>query len=166
VRVGQAEPGRVAADPTSGEGFIGLLGLALGVGGGGPSVTRTQAAGSVARSGVELRTVVAGCPVDELSRRAGRRVLPGRPERVDERTLCEGSEPDLPGRRFLLAQRRGAAYVELHALTGGSAELVFTDVLWRDVDHRMLWRMVRRTPNGIAGYGSAIDTAAQGEHGR
>jgi transposase len=38
--------------------------------------------------------------VDELSRRAGRRVLlPARPERVDERTLGEGAEPDLPGRR-------------------------------------------------------------------
>ena len=94
----------------------------------------------------------------DAARAMGRDVAAGRlnPDRIDERTFARYLYvPELPRRRPGLAHVGGAAAQQLHALAGGVREMVFTDVLWPDVDRRHLWAAVETYAGRTRRYGSA-----------
>jgi undecaprenyl diphosphate synthase len=102
--------------------------------------------------------------IADAARAIAREAAAGRldPERVDERTVARYlDEPDLPAVDLFL--RSGGEQRTSNFLLWQSAyaELVFDDVLWPDVDRRVLWRAVDVFARRDRRYGGAIDAARQ-----
>jgi undecaprenyl diphosphate synthase len=102
--------------------------------------------------------------IADAARAIAREAAAGRldPERVDERTVQRFlDEPDLPDVDMFLrsgGEQRTSNFVLWQA---AYAELVFMDVLWPDVDRRVLWRAVQEYASRDRRYGGAVDVAAQ-----
>jgi len=101
--------------------------------------------------------------IADAARAIAREVAAGRldPERVDERTIARHlDEPGMPDVDMFL--RSGGEQRTSNFLLWQSAyaEMVFTDVLWPDVDRRVLWDAVQEYARRDRRYGAAIDAAA------
>lgn len=100
--------------------------------------------------------------IADATRSIAREVAAGRldPERVDERTVARHlDEPDLPDVDLFLrtsGEQRTSNFLLWQA---AYAELVFDDVLWPDVDRRVLWRAVDTYARRDRRYGGAVDAA-------
>lgn len=101
--------------------------------------------------------------IADAARAIAREAAAGRldPERVDERTVARFlDEPELPDVDMFL--RSGGEQRTSNFLLWQSAyaELVFMDVLWPDVDRRVLWRAIEEYASRDRRYGGAIDAVA------
>ena len=83
------------------------------------------------------------------------------PDRVDERTVAKYlDEPDLPDVDLFLRTSGEQRTSNFLLWQSAYAELVFDDVLWPDVDRRVLWRAIDTYARRDRRYGGAIDAAA------
>ena len=82
------------------------------------------------------------------------------PERVDERTVARFlDEPDLPDVDMFWRTSGEQRTSNFMLWQSAYAELVFTDVLWPDVDRIVLWRAVETYARRDRRYGGAMDAA-------
>jgi undecaprenyl diphosphate synthase len=100
--------------------------------------------------------------IADAARELARQVAAGRldPERVDERVLARFlDEPDMPDVDLFL--RTGGEQRTSNFLLWQSAyaELVFTPVLWPEVDRRVFWQALEEYARRDRRYGGAIDAA-------
>jgi undecaprenyl diphosphate synthase len=85
------------------------------------------------------------------------------PERVDERTVARFlDEPDMPDVDLFLRTSGEQRTSNFLLWQSAYAELMFMDVLWPDVDRRVLWRAVEDYAKRDRRYGGAVDAAADG----
>jgi undecaprenyl diphosphate synthase len=84
------------------------------------------------------------------------------PDRVDERVFARYlDEPDMPDVDLFWrtsGEQRTSNFLPWQA---AYAEMVFTDVLWPDVDRRSLWEAVEIYAGRTRRYGGAVDQAAR-----
>lgn len=102
--------------------------------------------------------------IADAVRTIGREVAAGRldPERIDERTVARFlDEPDMPDVDLFLRTSGEQRTSNFLLWQSAYAELVFMDVLWPDVDRRVLWRAVQEYAARDRRYGGAVDAAAQ-----
>ena len=86
------------------------------------------------------------------------------PERVDERTVARFlDEPDMPDVDLFLRTSGEQRTSNFLLWQSAYAELMFMDVLWPDVDRRVLWRAVEDYAQRDRRYGGAVDAAAQAQ---
>jgi undecaprenyl diphosphate synthase len=100
--------------------------------------------------------------IADAARAIAREAAAGRldPERVDERTVARFlDEPDLPDVDLFLRTSGEQRTSNFMLWQSAYAELVFLDVLWPDVDRRVLWRAVREYAARDRRYGGAVDAA-------
>ncbi|MFN8081625.1 MAG: isoprenyl transferase [Kineosporiaceae bacterium] len=84
------------------------------------------------------------------------------PQRVDERTVARFlDEPELPDVDMFLRTSGEQRTSNFMLWQAAYAELVFMDVLWPDVDRRVLWRAVEEYASRDRRYGGAVDAATQ-----
>jgi undecaprenyl diphosphate synthase len=82
------------------------------------------------------------------------------PERVDERTVARFlDEPDMPDVDLFLRTSGEQRTSNFLLWQSAYAELMFMDVLWPDVDRRVLWRAVEDYAKRDRRYGGAVDAA-------
>jgi undecaprenyl diphosphate synthase len=85
-------------------------------------------------------------------------------DRIDERTVARFlDEPDLPDVDMFWrtsGERRTSNFMIWQA---AYAELVFSDILWPDVDRRALWAAVQEYASRDRRYGGAIDASSAPE---
>jgi undecaprenyl diphosphate synthase len=82
------------------------------------------------------------------------------PKRVDERTVARYlDEPDMPDVDLFLRSSGEQRTSNFLMWQSAYAELVFFDVLWPDVDRRVLWRAVDEYVRRDRRYGGAVDRA-------
>jgi undecaprenyl diphosphate synthase len=101
--------------------------------------------------------------IADAARAIAREAAEGRldPDRVDERTVARHlDEPDLPDVDLFLRTSGEQRTSNFLLWQSAYAELVFDDVLWPDVDRRVLWRAVDTYARRDRRYGGAIDAAA------
>jgi undecaprenyl diphosphate synthase len=101
--------------------------------------------------------------IADAARAIAREAAAGRldPERVDERTVARFlDEPDLPDVDMFLRTSGEQRTSNFLLWQSAYAELVFMDVLWPDVDRRVLWRAVEEYVSRDRRYGGAVDAAA------
>ncbi|MDQ1288646.1 MAG: undecaprenyl diphosphate synthase [Actinomycetota bacterium] len=85
------------------------------------------------------------------------------PGRVDERTVARYLyEPDMPDVDMFLRSSGELRTSNYLMWQSAYAELVFLDVLWPDVDRRVLWRAIDEYASRDRRYGGAVDRAAAG----
>jgi undecaprenyl diphosphate synthase len=99
----------------------------------------------------------------DAARAIAREAADGRldPERVDERTVARFlDEPDLPEVDLFLRSGGEQRTSNFMLWQAAYAELVFMDVLWPDVDRRVLWRAIEEYASRDRRYGGAVDAAA------
>jgi undecaprenyl diphosphate synthase len=100
--------------------------------------------------------------IADAARSIGREVAAGRldPERIDERTVARHlDEPDMPDVDMFLRSSGEQRTSNFLIWQSAYAELVFLDVLWPDVDRRVLWRAVDEYARRDRRYGGAVDAA-------
>jgi undecaprenyl diphosphate synthase len=100
--------------------------------------------------------------IADAAREIAREAAAGRldPERVDERTIARHlDEPDMPDVDLFLRTSGEQRTSNFLLWQSAYAELVFDDVLWPDVDRRVLWRAVDTFARRDRRYGGAIDLA-------
>lgn len=100
--------------------------------------------------------------IADAARRIAREAAAGRldPERVDERTVARFlDEPDMPDVDMFLRSSGELRTSNFLPWQSVYAELVFMDVLWPDVDRRVLWRAVEEYAGRSRRYGGAVDAA-------
>jgi undecaprenyl diphosphate synthase len=86
-----------------------------------------------------------------------------RPDRVDERTVARFlDEPDMPDVDLFLRTSGEQRTSNFLIWQSAYAEMVFLDVLWPDVDRRVLWRGIEEYACRDRRYGGAVDAAATG----
>ncbi|HEY6793681.1 MAG TPA: isoprenyl transferase [Kineosporiaceae bacterium] len=103
--------------------------------------------------------------IADAARAIAREAAAGRldPERVDERVIARHlDEPDLPDVDLFLRTSGEQRTSNFLLWQSAYAELVFDDVLWPDVDRRVLWRAVDAYARRDRRYGGAIDAAGSG----
>lgn len=84
------------------------------------------------------------------------------PDRIDERTFARYlDEPDMPDVDMFLRSSGEQRTSNFLLWQSAYAELVFLDVLWPDVDRRVLWRAIDVYARRDRRYGGAVDAAAQ-----
>jgi undecaprenyl diphosphate synthase len=101
--------------------------------------------------------------IADAAKAIGREVAAGRldPERIDERTIVRHlDEPDMPDVDMFLRSSGEQRTSNFLLWQSAYAELVFLDVLWPDVDRRVLWRAVDEYARRDRRYGAAVDAAA------
>ena len=101
--------------------------------------------------------------IADAAREIAREAAAGRldPERVDERTIARHlDEPDMPDVDLFLRTSGELRTSNFLLWQSAYAELVFDDVLWPDVDRRVLWRAVDAFARRDRRYGGAIDASA------
>jgi undecaprenyl diphosphate synthase len=101
--------------------------------------------------------------IADAARAIGREIAAGRlnPERVDEGTIARHlDEPDLPEVDMFLRTGGELRTSNFMLWQAAYAELVFDDVLWPDVDRRVLWRAVDVFARRDRRYGGAVDAVA------
>jgi undecaprenyl diphosphate synthase len=101
--------------------------------------------------------------IADAARAIGREVAAGRldPERIDERTIARHlDEPDMPDVDMFLRSSGEQRTSNFLLWQSAYAELVFLDVLWPDVDRRVLWRAVDEYARRDRRYGGAVDAVA------
>jgi undecaprenyl diphosphate synthase len=101
--------------------------------------------------------------IADAVRQIGREVAAGRidPERIDERTVARHlDEPDMPDVDLFLRTSGEQRTSNFLLWQSAYAELVFDDVLWPDVDRRVLWRAVDNYARRDRRYGGAVDASA------
>jgi undecaprenyl diphosphate synthase len=101
--------------------------------------------------------------IADAARAIAREAAAGRldPERVDERTIARHlDEPDLPDVDLFLRTSGEQRTSNFMLWQAAYAELVFDDVLWPDVDRRVLWRAVESYVRRDRRYGGAVDASA------
>ncbi|HET9656818.1 MAG TPA: isoprenyl transferase [Kineosporiaceae bacterium] len=101
--------------------------------------------------------------IADAARTIAREVAAGRldPEKVDERTIARYlDEPDLPDVDLFLRSGGEQRTSNFMLWQAAYAELVFSGVLWPDVDRRVLWRAIEEYASRDRRYGGAIDAAA------
>lgn len=82
------------------------------------------------------------------------------PQRVDERTVARYlDEPGLPDVDMFLRTSGEQRTSNFMLWQAAYAELVFLDVLWPDVDRRVLWRGIEEYASRDRRYGGAVDEA-------
>lgn len=82
------------------------------------------------------------------------------PDRVDERTVARFLyEPDMPDVDMFLRTSGEMRTSNFLMWQSAYAELVFLDVLWPDVDRRVLWRGIEEYARRDRRYGGAVDAA-------
>jgi len=102
--------------------------------------------------------------IADAARAIAREAAAGRldPSRVDERTVARFlDEPDLPDVDMFLrtsGEQRTSNFLVWQSVY---AELVFLDVLWPDVDRRVLWRGIEEYASRDRRYGGAVDAAGR-----
>jgi len=83
------------------------------------------------------------------------------PERIDERTIARHLyQPELPEVDLFLRSGGEMRTSNFLLWQAAYAELIFDDVLWPDVDRRVLWRAVDTFARRDRRYGGAVDAAA------
>lgn len=100
--------------------------------------------------------------IADAARAIAREAAAGRldPERVDERTVARFlDEPDLPDVDLFLRSGGEQRTSNFMLWQAAYAELVFMDVLWPDVDRRVLWRAIELYAARDRRYGGAVDAA-------
>ena len=100
--------------------------------------------------------------IADAARAIAREAAAGRldPERVDERTVARFlDEPDLPDVDMFLRTSGEQRTSNFMLWQAAYAELVFLDVLWPDVDRRVLWRAIEEYAARDRRYGGAVDSA-------
>lgn len=100
--------------------------------------------------------------IADAARGIAREVAAGRldPERVDERTVARFlDEPDLPDVDMFLRTSGEQRTSNFMLWQAAYAELVFMNVLWPDVDRRVLWRGIVEYASRDRRYGGAVDDA-------
>jgi undecaprenyl diphosphate synthase len=100
--------------------------------------------------------------IADAARAIAREAAAGRldPERVDERTVARFlDEPDLPDVDMFLRTSGELRTSNFMLWQAAYAELVFLDVLWPDVDRRVLWRAIDEYARRDRRYGGAVDAA-------
>jgi len=105
--------------------------------------------------------------IADAARAIAREAAAGRlnPETVDERTFARYlDEPDMPDVDMFLRSSGEQRTSNFLLWQSAYAELVFLDVLWPDVDRRVLWRAVDEYARRDRRYGAAVDAA--GSSGR
>jgi undecaprenyl diphosphate synthase len=101
--------------------------------------------------------------IADAARAIAREAAAGRldPDRVDERTVQRFlDEPELPDVDMFLRTSGEQRTSNFMLWQAAYAELVFLDVLWPDVDRRVLWRAVQEYACRDRRYGGAVDAAA------
>ena len=101
--------------------------------------------------------------IADAARAIAREAAAGRldPDRVDERTVQRFlDEPELPDVDMFLRTSGEQRTSNFMLWQAAYAELVFLDVLWPDVDRRVLWRAVQEYASRDRRYGGAVDAAA------
>lgn len=82
------------------------------------------------------------------------------PARIDERTIARHlDEPDLPDVDMFWRTSGEQRTSNFMLWQAAYAELVFTDILWPDVDRRALWAAVEEYARRDRRYGGAVDAA-------
>jgi undecaprenyl diphosphate synthase len=102
--------------------------------------------------------------IADAARAIAREAVAGRldPEKVDERMFARYlDEPDMPDVDMFLRSSGEQRTSNFLLWQSAYAELVFLDVLWPDVDRRVLWRAVDEYARRDRRYGAAVDAAAQ-----
>lgn len=83
------------------------------------------------------------------------------PRRIDERTIGRFlDEPDMPDVDMFLRSSGEQRTSNFLLWQSAYAELVFLDVLWPDVDRRVLWRAIDEYARRDRRYGGAVDAVA------
>ena len=103
--------------------------------------------------------------IADAARALAREAAAGRldPERVDERTVARFlDEPELPEVDLFLRSGGEQRTSNFMLWQAAYAELVFMDVLWPDVDRRVLWRAIEEYASRDRRYGGAIDAVNAG----
>ncbi len=98
--------------------------------------------------------------IADAAREIAREAAAGRldPDRIDERTVRRFlDEPDLPDVDMFLRTSGEQRTSNFMLWQAAYAELVFMDVLWPDVDRRVLWRAVQEYASRDRRYGGAVD---------
>ncbi|WP_337059507.1 isoprenyl transferase [Kineococcus sp. G2] len=99
--------------------------------------------------------------IADAARAIAREAAAGRldPERVDERTVARFlDEPDMPDVDLFWrssGEQRTSGFLPWQS---AYAEMVFSDVLWPDVDRRALWAAIETYAQRDRRYGGAVDT--------
>jgi len=102
--------------------------------------------------------------IADAARAIAREAAAGRldPDRVDERTVARFlDEPDMPDVDLFLRTSGELRTSNFLLWQSAYAELVFMDVLWPDVDRRVLWRAVEEYAARDRRYGGAVDAAKE-----
>lgn len=102
--------------------------------------------------------------IADAARAIAREAAAGRldPERVDERTVARFlDEPDLPDVDLFWRTSGEQRTSNFMLWQSAYAELVFTDVLWPDVDRRVFWSAVETYARRDRRYGGAVDVASE-----
>jgi undecaprenyl diphosphate synthase len=82
------------------------------------------------------------------------------PDSIDERTFARYlDEPDMPDVDMFLRSSGEQRTSNFLLWQSAYAELVFLDVLWPDVDRRVLWRAVDEYARRDRRYGAAVDAS-------
>jgi undecaprenyl diphosphate synthase len=82
------------------------------------------------------------------------------PDKVDERVFARYlDEPDMPDVDMFLRSSGEQRTSNFLLWQSAYAELVFLDVLWPDVDRRVLWRAIDEYARRDRRYGAAVDAA-------
>jgi undecaprenyl diphosphate synthase len=100
--------------------------------------------------------------IADAARAIAREAAAGRldPERVDERTVARFlDEPDLPDVDLFWRTSGEQRTSNFMLWQSAYAELVFSDVLWPDVDRTVLWQAVETYARRDRRYGGAVDAA-------
>jgi undecaprenyl diphosphate synthase len=101
--------------------------------------------------------------IADATRAIAREAASGRldPDRVDERTVERFlDEPDLPDVDMFWRTSGEQRTSNFLLWQSAYAELVFSDVLWPDVDRLALWRAIEDYAHRTRRYGGAVDAAA------
>ena len=101
--------------------------------------------------------------IADAARAIAREAAAGRldPEKINERSFARFLyQPDLPAVDMFLRTSGEQRTSNFMLWQAAYAELVFMDVLWPDVDRRVLWRAIDVYAQRDRRYGGAVDAAA------
>ena len=101
--------------------------------------------------------------IADAARAIAREAASGRldPDRVDERTVARFlDEPDLPDVDMFWRTSGEQRTSNFLLWQSAYAEMVFSDILWPDVDRLALWRAIEEYAHRTRRYGGAVDAAA------
>jgi undecaprenyl diphosphate synthase len=104
--------------------------------------------------------------IADAARGLARDVAAGRvaPDRVDEKVFARYlDEPDMPDVDMFLRSSGEQRTSNFLLWQSAYAELVFLDVLWPDVDRRVLWRAVDDYARRDRRYGGAVDASGEND---